>query len=61
MKTILRKIAEEMVSELENFAENNTEADAYNFEKGIVKILQENNKQLFQASLGKLTKEKIRR
>jgi hypothetical protein len=45
-----------MVSELENFAENNTEADAYNFEKGIVKILQENNKQLFQASLGKLPK-----
>lgn len=52
----IQKIAKEMVSELENFINDNSRQNAYNFEKGIVKILSKVNNQLFQAVLGDIPK-----
>lgn len=52
METKLRKVADELVSKLENFAKENQVTDAYQFEKGIACILTEGNKQFMQAVVG---------
>ena len=56
MKTNLLKVAEEIIYKLENFAIDNSQADAYHFEKGIVAILKEGNNQFMQAVVGKIPK-----
>jgi len=41
VETKLQKVAEQMTKELEKFARENAQRDAYHFEKGICAILKE--------------------
>ena len=54
MKTNLQKIANDMVSKIENYIKNNKSTNSYDYEKGISKILHESCHQLFQASIGEI-------
>jgi hypothetical protein len=56
VETNLQKIANDMVLKVENFIKNNKNIDSYEYEKGISKILQESNQQMFQASIGEVPK-----
>jgi hypothetical protein len=54
METNLQKIANDMVSKIENFVKNNKSTNSYDYEKSISKILHAFSHQLFQASIGKI-------
>jgi hypothetical protein len=56
VETNLQKIANDMVLKVENFIKNHKNTDSYDYEKGISKILQESNQQIFQASIGEIPK-----
>ncbi len=56
MKTILQKVADKMVLELENFAQNSQLMNAYAYEEEISKIFTRSNNDLLQATIGDLPK-----
>jgi len=56
METKLQKVAEKMVSELENFSKDMNSMDSYSIEKGANKIFREFENHLFQAMVGEIPK-----